>query len=333
MRVGLVMRSLAAVTVLALSACGSTSNNAGGQAVACVNGACANGLTCVNSVCVVKQLADATGAEDMGTADGETFINACETAKCASQIGLCAGGCATWLACAQKCAAADAACQTACAQKAASDTAAAASIQSVLQCVGASAPACTATVDAVVSSDAETDAAPDVTADANAPTKWPTWQLKDVNPNSAGFDTTYGLDTWAGKRVFVVLLSQADLQSEQFAADVANVASTSTAVVFIVNTTAFFGISNYVGTSAEFVDVLANQSIRLPNGALHQAQANDVFAYDVDGREMGLYEGKDLFYLSTIVHFFADVSNTPSASASWFELCPDSQSTTCQTTP
>ena len=137
------MRTLLFVIVLALAACGTT-NNAGGAAVPCVNGACATG-TCVNNVCVANKLSDASSG---GDTTGPTFINPCESAKCASQIGLCTGGCATWLACAQKCAAADSGCQTACAQKAAGDAVAVSAIQSVLQCVGTNEIACAAQADA-----------------------------------------------------------------------------------------------------------------------------------------------------------------------------------------
>jgi thiol-disulfide isomerase/thioredoxin len=36
---------------------------------------------------------------------------------------------------------------------------------------------------------------------------FPQWQLKDVNPGSEGYDTTYGLDAFKGKKVVVALVS------------------------------------------------------------------------------------------------------------------------------
>ena len=39
-----------------------------------------------------------------------------------------------------------------------------------------------------------------------APATVPTWQLEDVNPNSAGYQTTYGLDAFEGDILVAILV-------------------------------------------------------------------------------------------------------------------------------
>jgi len=124
--------------------CGTTTGG-GPIAVPFNNGVCGAGLVCVGGYCQSAAAPDA-GATD--TANAAPFLSACLSAKCASQIGLCTGGCQTWMTCASKCAASDSTCQQNCAKAAANDTAAVAGIQSVLQCIGANSAVCDGLSDA-----------------------------------------------------------------------------------------------------------------------------------------------------------------------------------------
>ncbi len=70
---------------------------------------------------------------------------------------------------------------------------------------------------------------------------FPQWELKDINPGSPGFDTTYGLDAFKGKKVVVALVSDwcasciaqaADMQKLQ---DEANASGKSDVVMLVIN--------------------------------------------------------------------------------------------------
>lgn len=148
--------SLVFFGLLAGVACGSAVGSGGGSSpVACVNGTCSGSATCVDGFCKSTAVKDAGSLSDSAdSSGGSSFISACVQGKCASQIGLCTGGCATWLACAQKCAASDAPCQTDCAKKVAGDAAATSGVQAILTCMATAELGCNSAADALVTPDA-----------------------------------------------------------------------------------------------------------------------------------------------------------------------------------
>ncbi len=327
-----------AFAVLALVGCGTTTN-ASGAAVACVNGACAAGQSCVNGYCVVSQLTDTVGGQDVATATGATFIGTCESAKCASQIGLCAGGCATWLTCAQKCLKTDVACQTACAQKAAGDSAASASIQAILQCVGNQASACEADVVAGDVNDvgADVDAGKkdtgDVGADVDAGgepvSQIPAFILKDINPGSPGYGKAQSLKSFIGKRFILAMLagwSAAAIAT----ADVVKSSLSQLPGAVIADAVQPELLFPHVGAMPVFVDEWAKISFAVSDGK-HAADKNDVLAYDVDGRLLGWFQGAGTIYTNALGDFLNAVIAAPQ-SPTYFVFCATGGQNGCKVT-
>lgn len=71
--------------------------------------------------------------------------------------------------------------------------------------------------------------------------EFPKWELKDINPGSAGYNTTYGLDAFKGKKVVVALVSdwcnscRSQTQLMQKMQDEANASGHSDTVMVMIN--------------------------------------------------------------------------------------------------
>jgi len=162
----------------------TTPGGSGAQLVPCINGTCTPGQVCIDNLCQFAAAADVgTDGTDASVAKGPSYVNACISGKCASQIGFCTGDCQTWLTCAGACLADDAPCLQACA-KASTNPTAMQAIQSVLQCVALNQDACGA------------QSAPDVQVVEDVPTKYDTGYAdvpvaKPDIPKTPDVPTTY----------------------------------------------------------------------------------------------------------------------------------------------
>lgn len=165
----------------------------------------------------------------------------------------------------------------------------------------------------------------------------PTWKLKDINPASAGYGTTYGLEKFAGKRTILGMwagwsaaaIAMADVASP-FAENLPAEAASKVAFAAIVAPSQPELLLTHVGAMPLFVDAWSNHTFIAPDGE-HTAEIADVLAYGVDGRLIGWFEGNGTVYTKTFGEFLQAVVAAPD-SQTWFMFCATGGKSGCKVT-
>jgi len=132
---------------------------------------------------------------------------------------------------------------------------------------------------------------------------FPKWQLLDIQPKSPGYGSTYGLDTFQGKRVAVLLgagwcnscLSQATSMAKIQGA-LANQGRKDIQMVVIHDKTATSQADQKAMTDASTVggtSIPVFQSTATADGwALQGGKKNDAFIYALNGRQVFFFKGE-----------------------------------------
>lgn len=155
----------------------------------------------------------------------------------------------------------------------------------------------------------------------------PNWQLPDVNPASAGYNATYGLDTFHGKRIILDMgagwcaacLAQADVATKiKKTLDAAG--RTDIAFVQLCDVSQPEEMAKHTEEPLLKGDWTIHKQT-MPDGKTHVGSKSDAFAYDYDGRLMGFFEGNGTVYTDSYEEFINHVISAPKDKPD-FITCP-----------
>ncbi|MSP92136.1 MAG: redoxin domain-containing protein [Myxococcales bacterium] len=148
----------------------------------------------------------------------------------------------------------------------------------------------------------------------------PKWQFEDINPDSAGAKTTYGMDAFKGKRVIVMMgagwcascIAQAKTMQKVRAELIA--AGRSDFEVMAINDGS---------AKAQQAEMTTKAGVKFPvfqggswdvhvwdrDGVQKKASKNDAFAYDYNGKPMGFFQGAGTVFMGEFEKFVTDNLN------------------------
>lgn len=172
----------------------------------------------------------------------------------------------------------------------------------------------------------------------------PAWQLPDINPQSPGYKTIYGLDAFRGKRVVVMMgagwcascISQA--KSMEKIRKSLQAQGRSDFVVIAFNDDSASSASNQKQITDGnafpiFQGAWAKHAPTELNGKPYIPQKNDAFAYDYNGRMMGYFQGAGTVNMGDFEKFVTTNLMAPKEEAQGLTCLVQGNGRSCTVTP
>jgi len=167
----------------------------------------------------------------------------------------------------------------------------------------------------------------------------PKWKLQDIQSKSPGYGKTYGIDTFAGKRIVILMgagwcascMAQAAIM-EKVRKEYVAAGMSDFQLAVLVDANQPEPMINSTNFPA-FKGAWSVQKQQLPNGSTVSGNKNDAYAYDYNGRLMGWFQGAGTVYTNYYEDFVRQTLKAP-ANGTFYMTCPNAGgSGGCKITP